>query len=110
MVVWGGERIEIASAYETLSHPVKRKDYDLYGRRVHSRNSEETLSQALGQIFAEFMAGDFENLLLIVDFINTQNPDLAINKENAQQFFHQVRDVIMGTLSFTGCLRNGVLM
>jgi DnaJ-class molecular chaperone len=42
--------IEVSSAYETLSHPTRRRDYDINGRRYYSQNSEETLSTALAQV------------------------------------------------------------
>ncbi|KAI8049531.1 DnaJ domain-containing protein [Syncephalis plumigaleata] len=86
---------KLSSAYETLSNPTRRRDYDVSGRRYHSQNSEETLSNALAQFFSEFMAGDFDNLLQIVEFLNSQNPELAINKESARRFFHQIRDVAL---------------
>ncbi|RKP22556.1 hypothetical protein SYNPS1DRAFT_25660, partial [Syncephalis pseudoplumigaleata] len=85
----------LSSAYETLSNPTRRREYDISGRRYHSQNSEETLSNALAQFFSEFMAGDFDNLLQIVEFLNSQNPELAINKESARRFFHQIRDVAL---------------
>jgi len=86
---------KIASAYETLYDPQRREEYDLYGKRYHSMNSEATLSNALAQIFTEFMQGEFENLLQIVEFINTQNPDIAISRDSAKQFFAQVHDVVV---------------
>ncbi|RKP11475.1 DnaJ domain-containing protein, partial [Piptocephalis cylindrospora] len=86
---------KVSSAYETLHDPARRKDYDVHGRRYHSANSEETLSNALSQIFSEFMAGDFDNLMQIVEFINTQNPELGINQDGARRFFTQVRDVVV---------------
>ncbi|KAI9595416.1 hypothetical protein BDF19DRAFT_422709 [Syncephalis fuscata] len=86
---------KLSSAYETLSNPSRRRDYDVSGRRYHSHNSEETLSNALAQFFSEFMAGDFDNLLQIVEFLNSQNPELAINKDSARRFFHQIRDVAL---------------
>jgi hypothetical protein len=41
---------ELSSAYETLSNPTRRRDYNISGRRYHSQNSEETLSNALAQV------------------------------------------------------------
>jgi uncharacterized protein (UPF0297 family) len=92
--------VELSSAYETLIDPSKRTDYDIHGKRFQSRNSEETLSNALQQIFAEFMAGDFDNLMQIVGYINAQNPELAVNEESAKKFFHQVRDVVLVTSKY----------
>ncbi|KAK9763102.1 hypothetical protein K7432_010533 [Basidiobolus ranarum] len=86
---------KISTAYETLSNTNSRRTYDHYGTKINSLNSEETLSSALLQIFNEFMEGDFEHLLSIVEFINFQNPDLNIDKEKANQLFVQVREVFL---------------
>ncbi|KAK9767299.1 hypothetical protein K7432_003027 [Basidiobolus ranarum] len=86
---------KISTAYETLSNTNSRRSYDHNGTKINSLSSEETLSSALLQIFNEFMEGDFEHLLSIVEFINIQNPDLNIDKEKANQLFAQVREVFL---------------
>ncbi|KAK9763697.1 hypothetical protein K7432_009394 [Basidiobolus ranarum] len=83
---------KISVAYETLSNRNSRKLYDRSGTSSDGFTGEETLSEALVQIFKEFMDGDFEHLLSIVELLNTQNPDLNIDKEKANQLFVQVRE------------------
>ncbi|ORX98740.1 DnaJ-domain-containing protein [Basidiobolus meristosporus CBS 931.73] len=83
---------KISVAYETLSNKNSRKLYDCSGASADGFSGEETLSEALSQIFKEFMDGDFEHLLSIVELLNTQNPELNIDKEKANQLFVQVRE------------------
>ncbi|ORY04855.1 DnaJ-domain-containing protein [Basidiobolus meristosporus CBS 931.73] len=87
---------KISTAYETLSNSNSRRSYDQNGTKINSLSSDETLISALLQIFNEFMDGDFEHLLSIVEFINIQNPDLNIDKEKANQLFAQVREGFLG--------------
>lgn len=60
-------KIGLSSAYQTLSEPSSRYAYDLYGRQVDG--NEQTFSDALSQVFAEFLAGHYDSLIKVVDYV-----------------------------------------
>jgi hypothetical protein len=80
----------LSSAYQTLSEPASRHAYDLYGRQVDG--NEQTFSDALSQVFAEFLAGHYDSLIKVVDYVQSLNADLKISKDSAKQIFESVRD------------------
>ncbi|KAJ3194804.1 hypothetical protein HK101_001864 [Irineochytrium annulatum] len=60
----------LSSAYQTLSDAQTRQQYDMYGKLVDG--SEQTFADALSQVFSEFLAGHFDTLMRMVDYVQTQ--------------------------------------
>ncbi|KAJ3333705.1 hypothetical protein HDU76_004851 [Blyttiomyces sp. JEL0837] len=83
----------LSSAYQTLSEPQSRQAYDLYGRQVDG--NEQTFVDAISQVFSEFLAGQFDTLIRIVDYVQTLNPDVKISKEQARQIFGSMREFFL---------------
>ncbi|KAI9144098.1 hypothetical protein BKA69DRAFT_1122736 [Paraphysoderma sedebokerense] len=82
---------KLSTAYETLKSTSSRRQYDLCGERVDGRGTE-TFKEVLVHLYLEFMDGNFENLLNVVDFVCDHNPAVTIERENARQFLEGLRD------------------
>ncbi|TPX57888.1 hypothetical protein PhCBS80983_g03488 [Powellomyces hirtus] len=80
----------LSTAYTTLSEPLNRRQYDLFGRAVDG--SEHTFADALQKVFDEFMEGQYDTLMALVDQIQSLNPELHINKEGARFVLSSMRE------------------
>ncbi|KAI9002647.1 hypothetical protein HDU85_001773 [Gaertneriomyces sp. JEL0708] len=79
----------LSDAYQTLSDPFHRRQYDLYGKRVGG--DEDTFSDAVQQVFNEFMEGHYDTLMRLVDHLQSLNPEINISKEGARTVFSSMR-------------------
>ncbi|KAJ3199182.1 hypothetical protein HK099_003278, partial [Clydaea vesicula] len=80
----------LSSAYQTLSDPINRHAYDLYGRQVEG--SDQTFSDVVSKIFQEFMADQYDNISNFFVLMSRINPDLNIPRDTTQAFFSNAKD------------------
>ncbi|KAJ1546288.1 hypothetical protein HK405_007238 [Cladochytrium tenue] len=66
----------LSSAYQTLKSEVSRQNYDLYGRQVDG--NEQSFSDTLAQAFEEFLNGQFDTLIRMVDLVQTSMREFFI--------------------------------
>ncbi|KAJ3288132.1 hypothetical protein HK104_008322 [Borealophlyctis nickersoniae] len=83
-------QIELSNAYQTLSDPYNRRAYDLYGRQVDG--SEQTFSDAVQQVFQEFLDGHFDTFIRVVDYLQSLNPEFKISKDGTRSVLNHLRD------------------
>ncbi|KAL7751413.1 hypothetical protein RI367_003273 [Sorochytrium milnesiophthora] len=89
---------KLSSAYATLKEPATRHAYDHFGDRVPA-NGEETLYEVLVQMWFQFVEGNFDNLVSVVDYLSYSNPDMNIPKDSVKQLLVQLRRIMMVTTS-----------
>ncbi|KXS21642.1 DnaJ-domain-containing protein [Gonapodya prolifera JEL478] len=76
----------LATAYETLRHPASRKLYDLQGEKPRTQsNAEETFSTAMAQVVADFLEGNYDSIVALVEQMRHANADFNISPENVRE-------------------------
>lgn len=83
---------KLSSAYRTLSDPSSRSLYDLYGIHSFDSHTSNTFSNAIKDLFSEFIDANYHSLVKIIDYIHSINPDLNIDRKSAHRVFSSVRD------------------
>lgn len=97
----------LGNAYQTLSKPESRQLYDLYGQRVDG--TDQTFADAVSQVFSEFLAGQFDTLIRMVDHIQSLNPEVKINRDHARRVFSSVREFFLWSGDCWGAARFEVI-
>ncbi|KAJ3163043.1 hypothetical protein HDU86_002212 [Geranomyces michiganensis] len=80
----------LSTAYTTLSEPVNRRQYDLFGKSVDG--SDTTFSDALRKVFDEFLEGEYDSIMALVDQIQTLNPEIHISREGTRTVLSSMRE------------------
>ncbi|KAJ3167337.1 hypothetical protein HDU88_002257 [Geranomyces variabilis] len=83
----------LSTAYTTLSEPVNRRQYDLFGKSVDG--SDTTFSDALRKVFDEFLEGEYDSIMALVDQIQTLNPEIHISREGTRTVLSSMRDLCL---------------
>ncbi|KAI9359335.1 DnaJ domain-containing protein [Zopfochytrium polystomum] len=83
----------LSNAYQTLKSDSTRQNYDLYGRQVDG--NDQSFSDTVAQVFDEFLNGQFDTLLRMLEMVQTLNPDVRINKDQARRVFSSMRDFFL---------------
>ncbi|KAJ3017088.1 hypothetical protein HKX48_003711, partial [Thoreauomyces humboldtii] len=81
------------TAYTTISEPVNRRQYDLFGASVNG--GDDTFADAVQKMFDEFLDGQYDTLLGLVDQISSMNPDLPITKEGTRVVLQSMREICL---------------
>ncbi|KAI8854435.1 hypothetical protein BC829DRAFT_191605 [Chytridium lagenaria] len=92
------EACKLSSAYQTLSDTQARQAYDLYGSKLMEVNKHlpmPFLSFPFQQVFSEFLAGHFDSLMRMLEYVQSIHPDVNISKERARQIFGSMREFIL---------------
>ncbi|KAJ3218862.1 hypothetical protein HDU67_003817 [Dinochytrium kinnereticum] len=56
-------------------------------------------------VFTEFLAGHFDNLMRMLEYVQSIHPDVNISKERARQIFGSMREFVLWTGSCWGAAK-----
>ncbi|KAJ9071984.1 hypothetical protein DSO57_1031807 [Entomophthora muscae] len=84
---------KLSTSYETLRKPSTKMAYDFSGERTQSSDCRTSFIGAFSQLYREFLDGDFENILTMIDFINRQNPEFTFDRASASELLMELRDL-----------------
>ncbi|KAJ3097206.1 hypothetical protein HDU97_005091 [Phlyctochytrium planicorne] len=56
---------------------------------------EETFSDAVAQVFAEFLSGQYDSLIRMLEYLQSIHPDVKISKDKAHQIFGNLREFML---------------
>eukprot|EP00127_Corallochytrium_limacisporum_P007171 Clim_evm44s243 gene=Clim_evmTU44s243 len=83
---------KLSNAYCTLKDPSSRRIYDLGGAGANV-NAEEALSELMEQLYKEFVAGHFEEILRVIDQVNAQSPETQLDRESVRELLERSHEV-----------------
>ncbi|KAJ3149555.1 hypothetical protein HDU89_003606 [Geranomyces variabilis] len=82
-----------ASTQKIRSAYLRRSKYDLFGKSVDG--SDTTFSDALRKVFDEFLEGEYDSIMALVDQIQTLNPEIHISREGTRTVLSSMRDLCL---------------
>lgn len=89
----------LSLAFETLKDPWTRATYNLHGAPGNPssphRSADDTLGDALAHVMAEFLAGNFDNILRLADHVASINPALSVSHDSATNFLSSTRNAVL---------------
>ncbi|KAJ3342354.1 DNA-directed RNA polymerase III subunit RPC3 [Gonapodya sp. JEL0774] len=86
----------LATAYETLRQPTSRRLYDLQGEKPSTlSNPDETFSTAMAQVVADFLEGNYDSIIALVEQVRQTNTDLNVSPENVREILSNFHTYVM---------------